>query len=146
VKKDQAGFAIIGSLFIASLTSILLSVAQKATAERRSEIKPRQTQLASVLAEQKLRELDAEPLVLSPDWSLLENVTGYVDYLDKKGVVIGGGTTPAPHTTFIRRWSISPVPENPDSRVVIRVLIVSAAAREPINPIHLMMVKGWESD
>ena len=146
VKRDQSGFAVIGSLIVASLTTILLSVAQKATAERRVDAKPVEAQLASVLAEQKLRELNGEPLSLSPDTALRENTNGFVDYLDKKGVVLGGGHTPRPRTAFIRRWSVSPAPQNPDAQVVIRVLIVPKGSRQPIHPIHLMMVRSRVAD
>lgn len=124
MKRDQSGFAVIGSLIVASLTTILLGVAQKATAERRADAKPAEAQLASVLAEQKLRELTGEPLSLSPDTSLRENVSGFVKFLDKKAVLLGGGLTPRPRTAYIRRWSVSPAPENPDAQVVIRLLIV----------------------
>lgn len=146
MKRDQSGFAVIGSLIVASLTTILLSVAQKATAERRADAKPAEAQLASVLAEQKLRELTGEPLSLSPDTSLRENVNGFVEYLDKKGVLLGGGLTPRPRTAYIRRWSVSPAPENPDAQVVIRVLIVPRASRAPVHPVHLMMVKSRVGD
>lgn len=142
MKKDQAGFAVIGSLIVASLTTILLSVAQKATAERRDGPKPAEATLAAVLAEQKLHELNGEPLAMSPDSSLQENVDGFVDYLDKKGVVLGGGAAPKPRTAYIRRWSVSPAPANPDAQVVIRVLILAKGSRQPIHPIHLMMVKN----
>ena len=146
VKRDEAGFAVIGSLIVATVTTILLSVAQKATAERRPDVKPVEAQLASVLAEQKLRELNAEPLSLSPDSSLRENVNGFVDYLDKEGVVLGGGLSPRRRTAYIRRWSVSPAPQNPDAQVVIRVLIMPKGGRRPIHPVHLMMVKSRGGD
>ena len=142
MKNNQAGFAVIGSLIIASLTTVLLSVAQKVTAERRPNAKPAEAHLASILAEQKLRELNAESLSLSPDSALLENLNGFVEYLDKKGVLLGGGATPNPKTAYIRRWSISAVPTNPDEQVVIRVLILPTGRRAPVHPVHLMMVKS----
>jgi hypothetical protein len=146
VKNNQAGFAVIGSLIIATLTTVLLSVAQKVTAERRPVAKPAGAHLASVLAEQKLRELSAEAVTLSPDSALLENVSGFVEYLDKKGVLLGGGPTPKPQTAYIRRWSISAVPTNPDDQVVIRVLILPKGSRAPVHPVHLMMVKSRVAD
>lgn len=146
VKSDQAGFALIGSLIVASVVSILLTVAQKVTAERRHDVESAEIQLASVLAEQKLRELNVEPLSLSPNSSLEQNVAGFVDYLDRQGVVLGGGPTPGPKTAYIRRWSVSPVPANPESQVVIRVLILPKARREPTHPVHLMMVKSRVAD
>ena len=126
--------------------TVLLSVAQKATTERRNHLKPAHAPLAAVLAEQKLRELNQEPLSLSPDVSLQQNIDGFVEYLDKQGVVLGGGATPSPRTAYIRRWSISPVPANPDEQVVIRVLILPKGSREPVHPVHLMMLKSRVAD
>lgn len=146
VKRGQAGFAVIGSVIVAAVTSILLTVAQKATAERRTDVKPAEAHLASVLAEQKLRELNAAPLSLSPDSSLELDTTGYVEYLDKKGVVLSGGPTPGPGTAFIRRWSITPMPADPESQVVIRVLILAKGTHAPIHPVHMMMVRSRGTD
>jgi hypothetical protein len=146
VRNNQAGFAVIGSLIIASLTTVLLSVAQKVTAERRPDAKPAEARLASILAEQKLRELNAESLSLSPDSALLENVSGYVEYLDKRGVLLGGGATPKPQTAYIRRWSVTAAPSNPDEQVVIRVLILPKGSRAPVHPVHVMMVKSRVAD
>jgi hypothetical protein len=142
VQRDQAGFAVIGSLIIASLASILLTVAQKATVGRRADARPAEIQLASLLAEQKLRELSVQPLILSPDSSLDQNTAHFVEYLDKKGVLLGGGGRPTSQTAFIRRWSISPVPANPHAQVVIRVLILLQHGRQPLHPVHLMMVRN----
>jgi hypothetical protein len=146
VKRDRAGFALVGTLILTSITSILLTVAQKATIERRERAKPAQIHLASVLAEQKLRELSAQSLTLSPDSSLEQNTAGFVEYLDKQGVLLEEGLTPAPQPAFIRRWSISPVPANPDVQVVIRVLILPKKGGRPIYPVHLMMVKNRVAD
>ena len=62
------------------------------------------------------------------------------------GVVLGGGVTPSPRTAYIRRWSVSAVPANPDAQVVIRVLILPKGSREPVYPVHLMMVKSRVAD
>lgn len=145
MKKDESGFAVIASLVLASLATVLLSVAQKVTAERR-DAKPAEIHLASILAEQKLRELSTGMLSLSPQSALEENMSGFVEYLDKNGVVIGRGATPEPGTAYIRRWSVSPVPSNPDEQVVIRVLILPKGTRAPVHPVHLMMVKNRVAD
>lgn len=42
----------------------------------------------------------------SPLDALHRNTTGYVDYLDSSGSVLGTGTTPAEGTVYIRRWSV----------------------------------------
>jgi len=68
----------------------------------------------------------------SPTTSLDQNTAGYVDYLDEHGVYVGTGTTPPDGSVFIRRWSIQPLPTNPNNTIVLQVLvtpIVNEAAR-----------------
>jgi type II secretory pathway pseudopilin PulG len=51
------------------------------------------------------------------------NTDGYVDYLTVNGESLGGGTTIPDSTAFIRRWSIEPLPTNPNNIVVLQVLV-----------------------
>lgn len=59
----------------------------------------------------------------SPADSLAENTPGYVDYLDQHGTYVGTGTTPAAGAVYIRRWSIQPLPTNPNNTLVLQVLV-----------------------
>jgi prepilin-type N-terminal cleavage/methylation domain-containing protein len=60
----------------------------------------------------------------SPAGSLSQNITGFVDYLDEYGNWIGnGGGTPPPAAIFIRRWSIEPLPTNPNNTLILQVLV-----------------------
>jgi hypothetical protein len=38
-------------------------------------------------------------------------------------VSLGGGTTPPANTMYIRRWSIEPLPTNPNDTLVLQVLV-----------------------
>jgi len=60
----------------------------------------------------------------SPGDTLTRNRRGYCDFLDANGRSLGGGTTPPADTTFVRRWSIDPLPTSPDHAVVIQVLVL----------------------
>ena len=62
-------------------------------------------------------------LTPSPANTLTANTTGYVDYIDQFGKIIGGGTTPPTTTVYIRRWSIDPLPTNPNGTIVIQVMV-----------------------
>lgn len=62
-------------------------------------------------------------LQASPDNSLAANVQGYVDYVDRFGNTLGGGTVPLPNTTYVRRWSIEPLPTNPNNTLILQVLV-----------------------
>jgi Tfp pilus assembly protein PilW len=61
----------------------------------------------------------------SPAGTLDANTAGYVDYLDGRGAWVGTGTTPPAGAVFIRRWSIRPLPTNPNNTLVMQVLVTS---------------------
>jgi prepilin-type N-terminal cleavage/methylation domain-containing protein len=68
----------------------------------------------------------------SPTDSLEQNTVGFVDFLDGAGTWVGTGSNPPASAVYIRRWSIQPLPTNPNNTLVIQVLVtpvVSEAAR-----------------
>jgi hypothetical protein len=68
----------------------------------------------------------------SPTDSLEQNTAGFVDFLDANGAWVGTGTTTPAAATYIRRWSIQPLPTNPNNTLVLQVLVTpvsSEAAR-----------------
>jgi hypothetical protein len=69
-------------------------------------------------------------LTPSPDDSLSANVAGYVDYLDRDGNSLGGGAQIPTETVYVRRWSIEPLPTNPNNTLVLQVLAFPYATRD----------------
>jgi prepilin-type N-terminal cleavage/methylation domain-containing protein len=70
----------------------------------------------------------------SPSNSIDQNVAGYVDYLDAHGTYVGTGTAVPAGASYIRRWSILPLPTNPNNTLIFQVLVTPAsneAARVP---------------
>jgi prepilin-type N-terminal cleavage/methylation domain-containing protein len=66
----------------------------------------------------------------SPSSALSSNTVGYVDYLDAYGVSVGGtSSTPPAEAVFIRRWSIEPLPTNPNNTLVLQVLVTRSRNR-----------------
>jgi prepilin-type N-terminal cleavage/methylation domain-containing protein len=63
----------------------------------------------------------------SPGGTLNANTAGYVDYLDQRGQWVGTGATPPQNAIFIRRWSIEPLPTNPNNTLVLQVLVTTVA-------------------
>ena len=59
----------------------------------------------------------------SPADSLERNSTGFVDFVDAGGAWVGTGDTPPGAAVYIRRWSIQPLPTNPNNTLVIQVLV-----------------------
>jgi len=69
----------------------------------------------------------------SPSGSLDSNTAGFVDYLDKRGQWIGTGTTQPAAAVYIRRWSIVPLPTNPNNTLILQVLVTSARTESTLT-------------
>jgi type II secretory pathway pseudopilin PulG len=152
-RAREGGFSLLEVLFATSiLTVALVSLAQLFTISTRANTSARATTFSAVLAQQKMEQLrgltwgfDSLGLPLtdtttkttvvpetatgglgltpSPAGTLTANSDGYCDYVDASGNLLGGGTTPPAGTVFIRRWSVEPLPTNPNNTIVLQVLV-----------------------
>jgi type II secretory pathway pseudopilin PulG len=69
-------------------------------------------------------------LAPSPPGTLNTNTLGYVDYLDKFGSSLGGASTvPPADTLYVRRWSVEPLPTNPNNTLVLQVYVRPLTSR-----------------
>ena len=68
----------------------------------------------------------------SPAGTLNVNTAGFVDFLGANGEYLGTGDTPPMTTVYIRRWSIEPLPTNPNNTLVFQV-VVTTAIRERLR-------------
>jgi type II secretory pathway pseudopilin PulG len=59
----------------------------------------------------------------SPTETLTTSTAGYVDYLDAYGAWLGTGATPPTGAVYVRRWSVEPLPTNPNNTLVFQVLV-----------------------
>ena len=73
---------------------------------------------------------DGSGLNPSPVDSLEQNTAGFVDFVDGAGAWVGTGTTPPATAVYIRRWSIQPLPTNPNNTLVIQVLVTPVASEQ----------------
>jgi hypothetical protein len=48
---------------------------------------------------------------------------GWVDYINPNGCVLSGGGSPPQGTMYIRRWSVEPLPTNPNNTLILQVLV-----------------------
>jgi prepilin-type N-terminal cleavage/methylation domain-containing protein len=71
---------------------------------------------------------DGTGLNPSPSDSLERNTEGFVDFLDANGQWVGTGTNTPTGAVYIRRWSITPLPTNPNNTIVIQVLVTPVAS------------------
>ena len=65
-------------------------------------------------------------LSASPAGTLDANVPPYVDHLDGSGQWVGSQDSPPAGAVYTRRWSIRPLPGDPDNTMVIQVLVTTA--------------------
>ena len=149
----EGGFSLIEVIVASGiLATALVALGQLFAIATTSNVSSKSTTFATVLAEQKLEELralswgfdtsglpvtdtttdTASPtdettggtgLTPSPDSALQENTDGYVDYVDQFGNKLGGGTTPPAGTIYTRRWTVEPLPTNPNNTIIIQVLV-----------------------
>lgn len=142
---------------MAILTAVSLGVAQLFAVSSRANLIARGQTSTTAMAEQKLEQLraltwgfdaDGQGLPVSdtttnlsvdppaatggglnpsPVNSLEANTAGYVDFLDAHGTYVGTGSTPPGSAAFIRRWSIRPLPTNPNNTLVLQVLVTPVA-------------------
>ena len=56
---------------------------------------------------------------------------GYVDYLDRDGRWIGTGPEPPAATSFVRRWSVSPLAAPGGDALLLEVVVIATSVRGP---------------
>ena len=155
----ESGFSLIEVMVATGLlATAIVTLAQLFALSTQTNVASRSTTYASVLAEQKIEELralawgfDTQGLALSDTTtnttvspqtptggkglspsssaSLQENTPGFVDYVDAYGNKLGTGENPPDNTIYIRRWSITPLPTNPNNTLVIQVLVTRHRTR-----------------
>jgi type II secretory pathway pseudopilin PulG len=151
--SGEAGFSLVEVLVAAVVLMVgLIAVAQMFVASTHQNMEARRVTTTAVLAQQKIEQLRALAwgfdefglpvsdfssniavtpptssggvgLQASPDYSLFTSVSGYVDYLDAYGSWVGTGATPPANAIYVRRWSIDPLPTNPNNTLVFQVLV-----------------------
>lgn len=151
--SGEAGFSLVEVLVAAAvLMTGLIAVAQMFVTSTNQNMSARRVTTTSVLAQQKIEQLRALAwgfdefglpvsdfstniavtppvssggvgLQASPDFSLFNSTPGYVDYLDAYGSWVGTGAAPPATAIYVRRWSIDPLPTNPNNTIVFQVLV-----------------------
>jgi len=64
-------------------------------------------------------------LSASPAGVLAANVPGFVDYLDAAGAWVGTGPSLPSRAVFIRRWAVTPLPDDPADTLLLQVLVTN---------------------
>jgi hypothetical protein len=69
----------------------------------------------------------------SPGDTLTTSTPGYVDYLDAYGAWLGTGGSAPQGAVYVRRWSIEPLPTNPNNTIVFQVMVGRIS---PVGSLH----------
>jgi len=157
--SNEAGFSLAETLVAtALLATAIASSAQMFALATRSNLAAQRTSFATTLAEEKMEQLrglawgydeiglpinDYESntavdpaedtggtgLSQSPDGALSANIDGYVDYLNRYGESLGGGADVPDGAVYVRRWSVEPLPTNPNNTLILQVLVFNVGDR-----------------
>lgn len=155
---SDAGFSLIEAMLATMLLAFALtSLAQLMVISVRANQAAHRGTFSATLAEEKMEQLrglawgfddlglpindfttnlandpatnDGVGLQPSPAGALSANSNGYVDYVDRFGNTIGGGPQPPVNTTYVRRWSVEPLPTNPNNTLILQVLVFQVRDR-----------------
>ena len=151
--SNARGFSLAETVVaVGILTSALVALAQLFAMAVSANTAAKNTTFATVLAEQKLEQLRAlawgfdsqglplsdmtsntsvdpeEPtggtgLTPSPEEALQEHTVGWVDFVDRNGAIVGNDQNPPAGAAYFRRWSVEPLPTNPNNTLIIQVLV-----------------------
>lgn len=155
----EDGFSLLEVLFATTiLTTAVVALAQLFAVSTRANTSARATTFTAVLGQQKMEQLrgltwgfdslglpltdtssdttaaaetatGGSGLTPSPAGTLGANTDGYCDFIDGNGLSLGGGTTPPGGAVYTRRWSIEPLPTNPNNTLVLQVLVMHNRSR-----------------
>ena len=158
-RAGEKGFSLVEVLLATTLLTVAIaSLAQLFAISTRANTNARLATFTTVLAQQKMEQLrsltwgfDSQGLPLtdtstnitaaveaptggrgltpSPVGALGENTDGYCDFLDRNGQSLGGGTTPPANAIYVRRWTVEPLPTNPNTPLVLQVLVARNRSR-----------------
>ena len=135
------------------LAAVSLGIAQLFAASTRANLAARTRTSTTAMAEQKIEQirsltwgfdtagqglpvsdtttnLTVYPLTAggsglnpSPSDALEQNTPGFFDFVDGGGTWVGTGPTIPGNAAYVRRWSITPLPTNPNNTLIIQVLV-----------------------
>jgi type II secretory pathway pseudopilin PulG len=151
--SNERGFSLAETIVaVGIMTSALVALAQLFAMAVGANAAAKNTTFATILAEQKLEQLralswgfDAQGLPLSdfasdtsvdpetpnggtglspsPDTSLQQHTVGWIDYVDRNGNIVGNTQNAPAGAAYFRRWSVEPLPTNPNNTLIIQVLV-----------------------
>jgi hypothetical protein len=120
--RDARGFSLLEAVVAAALVAgSFAALAEMYTLSLAGNASARGASTAVVMAAQKmeeLRQLKWDDAALAAGGNVADDASGYVEYLDQSGDVVGSGDQAPPGAQFVRRWSIGLVGADADALVL----------------------------
>jgi type II secretory pathway pseudopilin PulG len=151
--KSQRGFSLAETVVATGiLATALVASAHLFALSARTNLQAKTTTFATVLAQEKMEQLrgltwgtdevglpvsdfttnlSVDPptangagLTPSPENVLADNVANYVDFVDANGATVATDGAIVPEgALYARRWSIEPLPTNPNNTLILQVFV-----------------------
>jgi hypothetical protein len=143
-RRHEHGMSLVEVIFATGLLAgTLVTLAQMLALSVSNNRAANTLTYTSILAEEKMEQLRGltwgydsvgQPvsdagLLQSPPETMTSNASGWVDYVDQFGDVLGGGATPLPKTVYIRRWAVEPLQGVGENTIVLHVLVTTRTNR-----------------
>ena len=160
--SNARGFSLVETLVATTLmATAIVTLSGLFALSTRTNVSARNTTYAAILAEQKMEELrslvwgfDTQGLPISDTSSntavspvassggtgltpsssttLKEDTAGWVDYVDAYGNKVSNAENQQ-QIVYTRRWSVTPLPTNPNNTLVLQVLVTRLKDRGDAN-------------
>jgi prepilin-type N-terminal cleavage/methylation domain-containing protein len=133
---NARGFTLVETLIATSITAVAItSLTQLFVIATRANADARRATFASILATEKIEQLRSLGADLDREGSpsLSADLPGACDFLDQYGRSLGTGSSPLAGTVYTRRWSVEPIPSDPDT-FVVQVAVFPRRGRGAVDP------------
>ena len=130
------GFTLVETMFAIAIVAVALTaLSQLFVIAAQANADARRASMASILARQRVEQLRTQGADLTPQGveALSANVEGACDFLDEYGRSLGTGSSPLPGTVYIRRWSVEPIPTDPET-FLVQVAVFPRSWRGTVDP------------
>ncbi len=137
--RPQNGFTLVEAIVATAIVATaIVALAHLFTIGATQALRTRSALLAITAAQGKLRQLqamtwsygaEAPELALSPPRALLENASGYVEYLDRATSVLDASERD--RASFFRRWAIRPLNSTDPDTLVLQVCVYGSPNADP---------------
>ena len=139
------GYSLLEVLIAVTIVAVgVAALAQLVGFAVHANLRARGTTVAAVLAQQKIEELlptTGGDLQASPAGALVN--TGYADFADRTGRLLGGGVAPPAGSAYLRRWSIDPLQNSANNTWILQVRVTDLRTHDVASVVAARTGKAF---